>query len=99
MRRRIQNCWSAPGGGPSNFIWRLTRRPALRGVTPRGGGQACTRRGRPDIAGPWTMVHCGWTSAGRRAPTNPGLDAHRPLVTVKDQFHRSAHDVEELVTL
>jgi hypothetical protein len=31
---------------------------------------------------------------------NLRLDAHRPLVTVvKNQFHRSAHDVQELVTV
>ena len=31
---------------------------------------------------------------------NVRLDARRPLVTVvKDQFHRAAHDVQELVTV
>jgi len=31
---------------------------------------------------------------------DPRLDANRPLVTViKNQFHRSAHDVQELVTV
>ena len=35
-----------------------------------------------------------------RPKENFGLDAHRPLVTVvEDQFHRSAHDVQELVTV